>query len=167
MSNLVVLAYDDVDTAKQVRDRLFAMQKENLITMSDAVVVERNTDGKVKLHQARNLAGAGAASGALWGGLIGLLFLAPVVGMAIGAASGGAAGAMTDLGVDDNLMRDLGTNMPPGSAALFVLVEHATVDKVIPQVAGYGGRVIKSSLSAEQEQILRDAIENTQTAAAG
>ena len=161
MSNLVVLAYDDVNTANQVRDRLFGMQKEKLIKLDDAVVVERNTDGKIKLHQAHSTAGAGAASGALWGGLIGLLFLAPVVGMAIGAASGGAAGAMTDLGIDDNLMRDLAANMPPGSAALFVLVERATADKVIPQVATYGGRLIKTSLSAEQEKILRDAVEHT------
>ena len=166
MSNLVVLAYDDVATANQVRDRLFAMQKEQLITLDDAVVVERTADGGVKLHQVSHTVGGGALSGTFWGGLIGLLFFAPIVGMAIGAASGAAAGAITDVGIDDTLMRDLATNLPPGSAALFLLVERATADKVVPEIAAYGGRLVRSSLSDEQETTLREAVTHARSAAA-
>src|SRR5690242_19606097 len=90
VSNLVAIAYPDRDTAEQVRRTLLEMQKEHLIELEDLVVVTRNPDGKVKLHQGASLAGAGAAGGALWGGLIGLLFFAPLFGMAIGAASGAA-----------------------------------------------------------------------------
>ena len=50
-------------------------------------------------------------------------------------------------------MRDLANNLTPGTAALFVLVDRATADTVIPQVATYGGRVLQSSLSAEQETV--------------
>lgn len=74
MSNLIAIAYPDVDTAMTVRDRLAQMQKENLITLEDAAVVERKQDGRIKLHQATSMAGRGAAGGALWGGLIGMLF---------------------------------------------------------------------------------------------
>ena len=99
-------------------------QAAHEIELDDLVIVERRGDGKVKLHQP-SLAGAGAAGGALWGGLIGLIFLMPLFGMAIGAASGAAAGALADTGVDDKFMKELGTQMTPGSAAVIVLVSGA------------------------------------------
>jgi uncharacterized membrane protein len=161
MSDLIAVAYDDRATAERVRDELATLTREHVIEIEDAVVVERREDGKVKLHQTLNPAGAGAAGGALWGGLIGLLFLAPLFGMAIGAAVGGATGAMTDLGVDDRFMKELGENLPENGAALIVLVRQVTPDKVIPRISQYGGRVIQSSLSTEAEEKLQEALSAT------
>ncbi|MCF6467809.1 DUF1269 domain-containing protein [Nonomuraea sp. MG754425] len=155
MSNLIAIAYPDVDTAMTVRDRLAQMQKENLITLEDAAVVERKQDGRIKLHQATSMAGRGAAGGALWGGLIGMLFFMPLLGMALGAAGGAAGGALTDAGVDDDFMRELATKLEPGTAALFLLVVRSTPDKVIPQIAEHGGHIIQTSLSREEEEQLR------------
>jgi uncharacterized membrane protein len=118
----------------------------------------------MKLHQP-SMAGAGAAGGALWGGLIGLIFLVPLFGMAIGAASGAAAGAMSDYGIDDDFMKDLGQKLPEGGAAVFVLVREATRDKVVPAVSKYGGHVIQSSLSNEQETALQEALDSRGAAA--
>ena len=143
MANLVVIAYDDLDQAKQVMSTVGELVKEHSLTLEDAVIVEHRPGGKMKLHQP-SLAGVGAASGALWGGLIGLIFLMPLFGMAIGAAAGGAAGAMSDYGVDDNFMKELGTKMPEGGAAVFVLVQASTRDKVVPEIAKYGGHVIQT-----------------------
>jgi len=92
MSDLIAIAYPDMQTAETVRDKLLALTAERSIELEDAVVVDRGSDGKVKLHQAHNTAAAGAVGGAVWGGLIGLLFLAPLLGMAVGAAAGGASG---------------------------------------------------------------------------
>jgi uncharacterized membrane protein len=161
MSDLIAVAYDDRETAERVRDELASLTREHVIEIEDAVVVTRDEKGKVKLHQTVNPAGAGAAGGALWGGLIGLIFLAPLLGAAIGAAVGGASGAATDLGVDDRFMKELGQNLPEGGAALFVLVRQATPDKVLPRISGYGGRVIQSSLSAEAEGKLQEALSAT------
>jgi uncharacterized membrane protein len=165
MSDLIAVAYDDRDTAERVRSELAQLTREHVIEIEDAVVVTRDDNGKVKLHQTISPAGAGAASGALWGGVIGLLFLAPLLGAAIGAAAGGAGGALTDLGIDDRFMKELGENLPDGGAALFVLVRKVTPDKVIPRIGGYGGRVIQSSLSAEAEQRLQEALSATRSAA--
>jgi uncharacterized membrane protein len=164
MSDLIAVAYDDRATAERVRDELAKLTREHVIEIEDAVVVTREADGKVKLHQTVNPAGAGAVGGALWGGLIGLIFLAPLLGAALGAAFGGASGALTDLGVDDNLMRELGRNLPDGGAALFVLVRQVTPDKVIPRISQYGGKVLQSSLSDESEQRLQEALSATGTA---
>ena len=83
MSDLVAIAYPDLDTAKAVMARLEQQQAEKVLEIGDAVIVEHRADGKIKLHQSLNPASAGAIGGALWGGLIGLLFLAPGLGMAV------------------------------------------------------------------------------------
>jgi uncharacterized membrane protein len=125
--------------------------------IDDVVVVERREDGTVKLHQP-SLAGIGAAGGALWGGLIGLIFFAPLFGMAIGAAAGAAGGAVSDTGVDDNFMKNLGSELEPGKAAVVVLVRKVSFDKFLPNIE-VPGRVIQTSLSNEDERAVQDALD--------
>jgi uncharacterized membrane protein len=158
MSNLVAIAYPDFETAERVRQELLQATKEHLLRLEDAVVVECQQDGKIKLHQAVSTTGAGAAGGALWGGLIGLLFLAPVVGMAIGAASGALAGKMTDTGVNDQFLKELGAKLQPGNAALIALGSTDARDKLMERVTPYGGELIQTSLDTEDEDRLRAAL---------
>jgi uncharacterized membrane protein len=159
MSDLIAVAYPDRDTAEKVRAELARLTREHVIEVADAVVVTREPNGKVKLHQTVNPAGTGAAGGALWGGLIGLIFLAPLLGAAIGGAVGAASGAVTDLGIEDNFMKELGQSLPEGGAALFVLVRQVTPDKVLPRISEYGGKVLQTSLSNESEQRLQEALD--------
>lgn len=160
MSDLIAVAYPDKQTAETVRERLLALTSEHVLELEDAVVVDRDEDGKVKLHQAHKPAAAGAAGGALWGGLIGLLFLAPLLGAIVGAAAGGAAGAVADFGINNKFMEDLGHKLAPGGAALIVLVRKVTADKVLPEIAGYGGDIIQTSLDDEGEERLREVLES-------
>jgi uncharacterized membrane protein len=165
MANLVAIAYPDDATANEVLGTLARLQTEHAIELEDAVVVTRDDNGKVKLHQSNKLAAAGATGGALWGGLIGLIFFMPLLGMAIGAASGAAAGALTDLGVDDRFLKELGAKLKPNGAAVIVLVSRSTPDKVLPEVARFGGEVIQTSLDDEAEQRLRHVLETRDAAA--
>lgn len=160
VSDLIAVAYPDKATAETVRQKLAQLTKEHTIELEDAVVVDRDENGKVHLHQAVNPVARGAAGGALWGGLIGLLFLAPLFGMLIGAAAGGAGGAMTDLGINDQFMKDLGQKLTPGGAALIVLIRKMTPDKVLPEISQYGGEVIQTSLDDEAEDKLRELLED-------
>jgi uncharacterized membrane protein len=159
VSDLIAVAYPDKATAEAVRQRLAQLTLEHSIELEDAVIVDRDENGKVRLHQAHSPAARGAAGGALWGGLIGLLFLAPLLGMAIGAAAGGASGAMIDVGINDVFMRDLGQKLPLGGAALIVLVRKVTPDKVLPEIRQYGGEVMQTSLDDESEARLRELLE--------
>jgi uncharacterized membrane protein len=165
MSTLVAIAYPDMATAEKVRQELIQASKEHLVRLEDAVVVEHQQDGKIKLHQAMGTTGVGAAGGALWGGLIGLIFLAPLLGMAVGAASGAVAGKMTDVGVDDSFMKDLGTKLQPGGAALIALGSTEARDKLLDRVRGYGGDVLQTSLDTESEEHLRAALSSRETVA--
>ena len=156
MSNLVAIAYDDLDTAQQVVANISRGQAAHEIELDDLVIVERRGDGKIKLHQP-SMAGAGAAGGALWGGLIGLIFLMPLFGMAIGAASGAAAGALTDAGVDDKFLKELGEQLTPGHAAVIALVRTVTMDKVLDNIQ-IKGTIIQTSLDNEAEARLEEAL---------
>ena len=97
MSNLVVIGFDDGHTAFEMRAALAKMQKEYLIEMEDVVVVTKDQDGKVNLHQAANLTAAGAVGGGFWGMLIGMIFLNPLLGAAVGAGAGALSGKLTDI----------------------------------------------------------------------
>jgi uncharacterized membrane protein len=158
MSTLVAIAYPDRATAEQVRQELIQATKEHLVNLEDAVVVDCDADGKIKLHQATSAAGIGAVGGAAWGGLIGLLFLAPLFGMAIGAASGALAGKMSDTGVNDSFMKELGAKLQPGSAALIALGSTEARDKLLARISPYGGDVVQTSLDSEDEERLRSAL---------
>jgi len=161
MSDLVAIAYPDVATAREAASNVVEAQKSHVIDLDDLVVVEREQNGKVKLHQPSAAAG-GALGGAFWGGLIGLIFFVPFFGMAIGAATGAAAGALSDYGVDDNFMKRLGENLQPGQAALIALVRNVSVDKVLPQIK-IPGTIIQTSLDNETEQRLADALSSAAT----
>lgn len=158
MSTLVVIGYNDLYQAQEVRLKLIKLQKDYLIDMEDAVVVVKNEDGKVKLHQAINLTATGAISGGFWGSLIGLIFLNPLLGLAAGAAAGAVSGALSDVGINDTFMKDLANTMQPNSSALFVLVRKSTPDKVLEELQGTGGTILKTSLSHEDEDKLQAAL---------
>jgi uncharacterized membrane protein len=166
MSDLIVVSFKGEDTADQVLNKLMALQKEHLIDLEDACIVVRDQSGTVRLKQAINLVGAGAASGgawgAMWGTLIGLLFLNPLAGLltgaAFGAGAGALSGALSDYGIDDEFIRSLGSTIQPGSSALFVLVRRVTADKVLPELSQFEGTVLRTSLSNEQEERLRQAL---------
>lgn len=155
MSTLVVVGYDDQFKAEEIRLALKKMQQEYLIDLEDAVVAVKDQEGKVRLHQSVNTTAAGALSGGFWGALIGMIFLNPLLGMAVGAGAGAVSGALTDVGINDQFMKDLAETMQPGSSTLFVLVRKATPDKVLEQLKGTGGKVLKTSLSHEDEAKLQ------------
>lgn len=156
MADLIVLAFDNEKGAGEARDKLFELQKQHLIVLGDAAVVVRRQDGKVKVKQAVSLVGAGALGGAFWGMLIGLIFWMPWLGLAVGAAAGAAGGALTDIGVDDSFIKEVGATIEPGHSALFLLVVSATEDKVVPELQKIGATVLQTSLSKEDEAKLRE-----------
>jgi uncharacterized membrane protein len=161
MSTLVVVGYNELHKAEEVRLTLVKLQKDYLIDLEDAVAAVKDAKGKVKLHQAVNLTATGAISGGFWGSLIGLIFLNPLLGLAAGAAAGAASGALSDVGINDQFMKDLAATMTPNSSALFVLIRNSTPDKVLEEVKGTGGTILKTSLSHEDEVKLQAALSAT------
>ena len=161
MSNLIAIGFANESDAFEMRASLAKLQIQHLIEMQDAVVVTRDAKGKVHLHQAADLTAQGAVSGAFWGMLMGMLFLNPLLGMAVGAGGGALSGKLTDLGINDQFMKDLGATFTPGTSALFVLVRKATPDKVLDALKPFAGKgkVLQTSLTKDKEEELRAFME--------
>ena len=166
MSELVVLEFDKISEADEVLNELRRLKKEHLIDLEDAVVVTRPPEGDVQLKQSIPLVRAGAVSGglsgALWGTLVGLLFLNPMAGFAVGGMVGAGAGALSgslvDYGINDDFIRSLSADIKPDSSALFLLIRKVQPEKVLAELSQYRGRVVRTSLSPEQEKRLQEAI---------
>ncbi|MGD8474283.1 MAG: DUF1269 domain-containing protein [Anaerolineae bacterium] len=156
MSELVVVAFDNENGAAEMRDALVELQKQQLVILDDAAVVVRKPDGKVKVKQAVNLVGTGALGGAFWGMLIGLLFWVPWLGLAMGALSGALGGALSDYGVDDGFVKEVGNTIQPGHSALFLLIREATPDKLMDELRQFNGKILQTSLSIEAEARLKE-----------
>jgi len=158
MSTLLVLKFDSLGGAAQMRDRMLSLQKQQLITIEDAAIMWKDADGKPKLTQLNDMAGVGALGGAFWGMLFGLLFFIPVIGLALGAATGAIVGSMSDVGIDDKFIKQVGESITPGTSALFLLTSHAVLDKVLEQTKDLKYDILQSNLSQDDEDRLRAAI---------
>jgi uncharacterized membrane protein len=166
MSQLIAISYPDVSRAEQVLATLSQLQSQYLIDLEDAVYVTKDASGKVQLHQPMNPTGAGAAGGAVMGGIfgfvLGLFVLMPIAGAAVGAGIGAGTGALAghfaDYGIDDTFVKQLEATLQPNSSAILVLVSRATPDKVLPEISKYGGTIVQTSLTAENDAKLRAAL---------
>lgn len=176
MSELVCIAFKDSSTADRVLNELRALETEYVLDLEDAVIVVRDMDGKVHLKQCVDVFGGatthGVTLGVLWGGLMGLLFFNPLAGLLGSLAGGAGAGAITttaseygllsDYGIPDKFIKDLGGTIKRGTSAIFLLIRNADHDKLLARFSRYEGTILTTSLSEEQEAKLRTALAEEQ-----
>ena len=158
MATLTVLKFPTADGADKMLGTIQSLQKQQLITIQDAAIVTWQAGKKKpKTRQLNNLAGVGAVQGAFWGMLFGLLFFIPFLGLAIGAGMGALTGMFADVGIDDNFIKQVRSQVTEGTSALFLLTVGGVVDRVREAVKGQEFELIATNLSKEQEEKLRAA----------
>jgi len=118
----------------------------------------RDKEGNYHVHTQHHAVGAGATWGMFWGLLFGLLFFIPVFGMAVGAGMGALMGKITKSGIDREFQDQVRGMLQPGTSALFLMVEKVTPDKALDALSKYGGTVLKTSLSKEDEAEIQEAL---------
>jgi uncharacterized membrane protein len=165
LSDLLVIEFPSEEKAEGVREILLAMQKEYLIELGDAVIAVKN-DGRIKLSQLFQPVQHGAMSGLFWCSLIGLLFMMPLAGAAIGAASGALSRHLSDLGINDEFIKQVARTLRSGNATLFLLIRKMTTDKVLAELHGVGGTVLRSSFDETKEEALQAALAGARAASA-
>ena len=158
MSNLVVIGFDEPNKAEEVRLKLQELQSEYLLDLAEVVVAVKDESGKIKLHHEGNLISDTAVFKGFCGSLANLILL--------NAAAGSASGALTDVGINDHFMKQLTATLDPSSSALFVLTRSPTPDKdrLLEELMGLGGKILKTSLSHEDEARLQAALSATKSA---
>lgn len=167
MTDMLVLGFDGVDTAANVKNKLLELNSQFLLRLDQIVEVVRRPDGQVKIKEEPKLTGTAALGGAFWGLLVGLIFFVPLAGMAVGAVSGAIFGHFTKYGISKEFMKKIDAAIQPGQSGLFVLAEDVKIDRVVGTLAQYHPRVLRTSLTMAQEAQLKEAFgsSGSQTAA--
>ena len=165
MADLIAIGYPDETTALSAMDEAERLQHELIIQADAVAAIVRNQEGKIRVVTNHHAVGAGATWGMFWGLLFGLLFFIPVFGMALGAGMGALMGKITKSGIDRRFQEQVRDMVQPGTSALFLIVEKVTPDKAVEALSRYGGTVLKSSLSKEQEAELQAALHGEQAPA--
>lgn len=159
MGTLAVLKFATADGAEQTLRVIENLGKQELVTLQDAAIVTwPEGKKKPKTQQLHSLGGLGAMNGAFWGFLFGLIFFIPILGMAIGAAMGALTGKFTDIGISDDFIKQIQSEVTVGTSALFLMIAQSTPDKFLEglkQAPHF--EIISTNLTAEQEAQLKAA----------
>jgi uncharacterized membrane protein len=158
MAELIAIGYPDTVTAHAAADEAEQLAQDLIIQPDAIAVIVRKPDGKYKVTTNHHSVGMGTTWGMFWGFLFGLLFFVPVLGMAVGAGMGAIMGKITKSGINKEFESRVRDMLQPGTSALFLIVEKVTSDKAVDALSRYGGTVLKTSLPAEAEKELQDAL---------
>ena len=159
MADLIVIGYPDETTADAAADEARRLAADLIIQPDAIAVIIRKRDGSYQVHTNHGGGGgAGAIWGSFWGFLFGLLFFIPVLGLAIGAGMGALMGKFAKTSIDKQFQDQVRGMIQPGTSALFLMLEKVTPDKAVEAMSKYGGTVLKTSLSKDQEKELQDAL---------
>jgi uncharacterized membrane protein len=165
MADLIAIGYPDEGTAEMAADEARRLAQDLIIEPDAIAVIVRDQEGKFHVHTSHHPVGAGATWGMFWGLLFGLLFFIPFFGLAIGAGMGALMGKITKSGIDREFQEQVRGMLKPGTSALFLMVEKVTPDKAVEAMSKYGGTVLKTSLSKDDEKELQDALHGDESSA--
>ncbi|MGN6172293.1 MAG: DUF1269 domain-containing protein [Streptosporangiaceae bacterium] len=165
MADLIAIGYPDEATAEAAAEEARRLAKDLIIQPDAIAVIVRDKDGQYHVHTSHHLVGGGATWGLFWGFLFGLLFFIPVLGMAIGAGMGALFGKLAKTSIDKQFQEQVRDMVKPGTSALFLMLEKVTPDKAVEAMSKYGGTVLKTSLSKDDEKELQEALHGSGAAA--
>ena len=165
MADLIAIGYPDLATASAAADEARRLSQDLIIQPDAIAVIERDADGSYHVHTTHHATAGGAVWGSFWGFLFGLLFFIPVFGLAIGAGMGALMGHFAKASIDKQFQEQVRGLLQPGTSALFLMLEKVTTDKAVEAMSQYGGTVLKTSLSKDDEKELQDALHGGETVA--
>ena len=158
MSDLIILGYDKHETAQQAYQRVIALQNDHVVELTGLAVITVDEQGKTHVDTPGKMVSSSAASGALWGGLFGILFLVPAAGILLGGAMGAVIGRLGKSGINESFRERVQSMLAPGKAAVVVMSSRRTEDKFADALRPFGGEILQTSLSNEQEKELAEEL---------
>jgi uncharacterized membrane protein len=182
MAELIVVGFkNQMYRASEVLSELLAMNDDWVVDLHDAVAVYRDFNGKLRVDQSYQMTtGQGAALGGLWGLLIGATLAIPFTGgasaaaaagaIAAGAAGGTALGAglgaadaeswKDEFGIPEDFVQQVSVLIQPGDSAIYAILRVGNPDIIADQFKGYGGTILRTTLSPDQQARVEKVLSN-------
>jgi uncharacterized membrane protein len=158
MSDLIIIGYDDHGTAKQAYESVMTLERDHVVDLNGLALVTVDLEGKSHVETPGRVVAGSAAAGALWGTLLGVLFLVPVAGILIGGALGALMGRLGKSGIDASFRNRVQSMLSPGRAAVVLMAAKMTEDKFSEAMRPFGGELLQTSLSHEDERALAEEL---------
>ena len=180
MHDLVVVTFPNKGTASAALEACLQLAYDGSIDLFDAVAAHRTEDGRLHIEGSvqptpREEGTWGAVFGSFLGAIVagafaaGSGFVPAVAAAAVGGLGVGALGA--DAGADsaelskkkhglpEEFVQRVGGTIQPGDSALFALFDTRKADRALAMFRGYGGTIIKTTLSPERASELQAALD--------
>ena len=157
---LLAIEFDDSLKAQEALLASLRLHRRQAIRIEDAAIVAKDARGKIRIHQTKDVnTGQGAATGTWFGVLAGLLFMAPLVGAVLGAAIGGIWAKLRDIGISDKQMHEMGEQLDPGNAALFLLMEPLAPTNLVRELRRFDGTILFSTVDQSLRAEIAEALD--------
>ncbi|WP_382309757.1 DUF1269 domain-containing protein [Herbiconiux sp. UC225_62] len=156
MADLIVISFDSETQAEAAYNEIQVLQNDLVVELAGLALVKVDGEGKTHVEHpgAVGNIGLGAAGGALFGTLIGILFFIPFVGLVFGGLFGALFAGIDKTGLNAEFRDRVKSTVTAGKSAVVLYATKLTEDKFAAAIAPYGGTVVQTSLSAEDEKAL-------------
>ena len=148
--DLMVWTFEGVFLAGQALNRVHTLSKKYAIEVLSATVIEKDVNGKIRMHDEKKVASSQrAALGAALGGLAGMVMglIAFVPGVIAGAAAGQTSAKKVEVGFSKEKLGKLNDCLVPGGSGLVLLAEHCWFQTLQRELAGAVGRLVHKRLA--------------------
>lgn len=167
MSTVIIGVFNNPYDAGHVLDALMGRGMASSACFLDGCAAVRDREGSLSLTQTRDTFGNNAINGAgvggILGGICGMLLFNPLTGFIAGSALGGTVGALAnaavyDYGIDDDIIKKLGSCLTPETSALFLMFKDKIPKPAIEELGKANAHILKMEFGERQEDALRKKI---------
>lgn len=156
---MLAIEFEDPLLAQEALLAATRLQARGHLSLEDAAIVTRDEQGRVKVHETRDITpGQGALTGSWWGLLGGLLAGGPLVGAALGAGLGGVIAKLRDVGLQDDEIRSLGDAVGTDRAALLLLINDGHLVHGLAELRRFHGRLLRTTCDEQTAERMREAL---------
>ncbi|NER08311.1 MAG: DUF1269 domain-containing protein [Okeania sp. SIO3C4] len=148
---MLVIAFSDLSGANDVLHKLRELEKIDHLDIENACVAERSAKGRLQLKQNVGDTTEDTLHPRFWRRLVGHL-------LRHGEDEMSDEGATPELGFSQKFAKQLSQQLTPGTSALFVLVDQASLEEVVEILQDYTGTILRSSLQPEEREVLSQAL---------
>jgi uncharacterized membrane protein len=151
VDTIIGVSFEDMYRSQEFLTAVTRLNANGTLRLIDAVVVNKDADGKTRIRETVDLQpGRAALSGAVWTGLLGLIVGGPVgwiAGLGVGAGAGVLTAKVVDVGVPDEWVNWFRNAVSPGTFTVVVLANDVDIDALVAETARFdGGHLVYANM---------------------
>ena len=165
MSHLIALIFEDPFKGEEARAAVHRMAGDGLLELEDSVLIKNSQDGHMTVSQEDKVIRKGQKAGHLLG-----LVAAAVSGtmplILGGTLAGRLVGKLMDHGITHRFVKNLKSEVEPGTSALVMLGESDPErrQEIIERLQEFGPKILESDLPPDVQHEIESEIERQSAA---